>query len=87
MPWTVMGPGGPYHEEVEPEELDDGRLHLFSGPTLNSGTWQVFPAGANRPEMPRASLPPRRDRPERKNAARGWGEDNLKSPRTRGGRA
>lgn len=87
MAWTVMGPGGPYHEEVEPEELDDGRLTLHSGPTLDAGTWQKFPASARRPQMPRASVPPQKGRPKRINPAGGWDPDNFAPPESPKGRA
>jgi hypothetical protein len=77
MPWIVMAPGGPYHQEDEPEEMEDGRLLLHSGQTLAPGTWTKRPSG-KRPQMPRASVPPKKGRPERKDRAGGWGEDNLK---------
>jgi hypothetical protein len=77
MPWTVMGSGGPYHEDVEPQELDDGRLLLHSGRTLAKGTWQKFSAG-DKPEVSRASVPPKAGRPERKDPADGFGENNTR---------
>jgi hypothetical protein len=76
MPWTVMGPGGPYREEEEPEVLDDGRLLLNSGQTLAADTWQKFPASATKPES-RGSTPPPTDKPDRINPARGYSEDNT----------
>lgn len=76
--WTVTGPDGPYNEDVEPRKLDDGRLRLHSGPTLDAGTWQVFPRKGDKPQMPRGSTPHTPNRPERDNPAGGYGPDNVK---------
>jgi hypothetical protein len=77
MPYTVTGPGGPYREEEEPEELDDGRLRLRSGQTLAPGTWKKFPAPANKPES-QGSTPPPTGRPDKTNPADGFGENNTR---------
>jgi hypothetical protein len=62
--WFVMGPGGPYIEDVEPTELDSGQLQLDNGHKLPAGTWTKRSHEGDKPEMPRAAKGTPSDKPD-----------------------
>lgn len=51
--WFVMGPGGPFYEDVEPAELDSGQLRLDDGHTLPAGSWTKRCCDGGKPDVSR----------------------------------
>lgn len=74
--WTLLHGTDSDNVTEEPEKRADGTV-VSKGKIWPKGT-TVIPHEGNKPEMPRASVPPPAGRPKRRDRARGFGRENIR---------
>ena len=74
--WTLLHGTDSDNVTEEPEQRADGTV-VSKGKVWPKGT-AVIPHEGDKPEMPRASVPPAAGRSKRKDPLRGFGRDNIR---------